>query len=635
MILLGYFNVPAGNGVTEAATNTAVSASTPAPMQKLKVSGRYLSNEDGTPFFWLCDTAWFIPKISNSDVDLYLADRAAKKFNAVLITCKYHNDVLFNGTGPFTNDNTDLPNQVFWAHIDHIVTQAATNGIYVAMTIMWAEDYQSLIGTDTSKAYRLGKWLGTRYKDNKNVVWVIAGEYDDATGWSKSVYDNVAQGLSDGDLGSHLTTIHPGVSSSRNFQSSSWLDFNMIQSGHWTDNKAHGRAENYELVTSDYALSPTKPTEDSENCYEDLPDGFFSSGNANSPRITANTTRMKAYWAVFAGAFGHTFGNENIEIAYRPGDNNFGATARLWSDALNDPGAGQMQYLRTLIETHSFFNRVPDQSVISSGQGTGLDRIQATRASDGSYALIYIPRGRTIGVDMSKVSTGSSVKASWFNPTNGSTSLIGNYANSGTRSFTPSTSGTGNDWILVLESSSSGPSPTPTSTPTATPTVTPAPTPTPTPSPGNGLTFGADEGNITAPFVSAAGYIYQQSDTQGDIANSGRAVYTFNVLAAGSYGIQMMVDAPNPGQNSFLVNIDGDPTEPAMVWDISVTSGFANRLVSWRGNGTFELNQFTPKIFNLTSGSHQLILLGREANTKVSQISLLKIPQPPTGLQLQ
>lgn len=423
-----------------------------ASMQKLKVNGRYLVKADNTPLFWLSDTAWFLPKVSNADVDQYLSDRAAKGFTAVLITCHYHDDVLFNGLGAFLNNDTNTPNEQFWQHIDYIVTQAEGKGLYVAITVMWAEDYQNLVGTDLTKAYNLGNWIGRRYQNNNNIVWVISGEYNDIPNWNKALYDNVASGLRAGDLGNHLITIHPGASqsSSRDFQQSSWLDFNIIQSGHYIDNQAHGYLENYELIANDYNISPAKPTADSENAYEDLPDGFFAQSDPNAPRIKADTIRRKAYKAVFAGGFGHVYGNQNVEVMYRPGEPDYGFTQRYWKDALSDPGAQQVHYLRNLIEAHSFLNRIPDQSIVVSGLGTGLSRVQATRASDGGYALIYIPSGTSIGVDLTKMS--GQTTASWFKPDDGSSVSIGSYPNTGTRSFTPpGTAQLGNDWVLVLE----------------------------------------------------------------------------------------------------------------------------------------------------------------------------------------
>jgi hypothetical protein len=83
------------------------------------------------------------------------------------------------------------------------------------------------------------------------------------------------------------------------------------------------------------------------------------------------------------------------------------------------------------------------------------------------------------------------------------------------------------------------------------------------------------------------------------------------------------VNAPNNGANSFFVNIDAEPQDPYMIWDIPVTTGFGQRIVSWRGNGTFDADQFVPKVFNLSQGAHQLIIRGREVNTLLQDVAIL------------
>lgn len=433
------------HGSTQAASVT---------MQALRVNGRYLVKADNTPLFWLGDTAWFLPKLTNTEIDQYLSDRAQKGFNAILIACKYHSDILFNGSGAFINNNTASPNESFWKHVDYVVDQAEKNGLYVAMTVMWAEDYQVLIGGDIQKAYNLGKWLGARYRSKNNIVFVVSGEYDDTPGWNAAIYNSVAQGMRSGDLGSHLITIHPSKSSSGDFQKSNWLSFNLLQSGHYSDNHAKGRLENYELVANDYNLSPIKPVMDGEPAYEDLPEGLFTGGDPNGPRIAADTVRRKAYWAVFAGACGHTYGNENVEMFYKPGDPDRGFAHRYWKDALSDPGARQMRFLKDLIEKYearSPFNRIPDQSMVVSGIGTGIDHVQACRAKNGAYAFVYIPGGTTIRADLA-ATAGKVIDALWFNPRDGSYLPIGKFPSTGTQLFAPpGGAGKGNDWVLVLE----------------------------------------------------------------------------------------------------------------------------------------------------------------------------------------
>ena len=142
----------------------------------------------------------------------------------------------------------------------------------------------------------------------------------------------------------------------------------------------------------------------------------------------------------------------------------------------------------------------------------------------------------------------------------------------------------------------------------------------------------AESGSVSGPFVLANGYIWQPVDTAA--TNGGRAVYTFTITNAGIYVIQAFVNAPNSAANSLYLNIDAEPADWSMIWDIPLTSGFEPRIVSWRGNGTADNNQFVPKIFNLTQGAHQLILMGREANAQWKGFSVVPVPAAPQNLRI-
>jgi hypothetical protein len=150
--------------------------------------------------------------------------------------------------------------------------------------------------------------------------------------------------------------------------------------------------------------------------------------------------------------------------------------------------------------------------------------------------------------------------------------------------------------------------------------------------PLSGLVFAATSGTITAPFVITNGSVYQAVQT--GVTNGGSATYTFNITNAGNYVVQATVNAPSDSENSLYVNIDAQPTDPYMTWQIPITTGFQNLVVSWQGNGTYDNSQFVPEIFALTQGTHQLIIRGREMNTYLQQVSILKIPSPPTGLHI-
>ena len=144
--------------------------------------------------------------------------------------------------------------------------------------------------------------------------------------------------------------------------------------------------------------------------------------------------------------------------------------------------------------------------------------------------------------------------------------------------------------------------------------------------PPSGLTFAADSGAISDPFVATNGTIFQVVET--DAMNGGLAIYSFDLANGGDYLVSALVNAPSDTNNSLYVNTDDEPTDPLMIWDIPVSTGFVSRTVSWRGNGTEDpaTAQYSPKVFTLTAGTHQLIIRGREANTTLSTISIQATP---------
>lgn len=123
------------------------------------------------------------------------------------------------------------------------------------------------------------------------------------------------------------------------------------------------------------------------------------------------------------------------------------------------------------------------------------------------------------------------------------------------------------------------------------------------------LTLPASAAVVSAPLILTNGCI-SQPETTG--LEGGRAVFSFTITNAGNYVLQAVVDAPGEDSNSFYVNVDSQPEDPAMIWDIDVTSGFEERTVSWRGKGTAESDEIVPKRFNLSAGAHKLIIVGRE-----------------------
>jgi hypothetical protein len=214
----------------------------------------------------------------------------------------------------------------------------------------------------------------------------------------------------------------------------------MHQTGHGLADKVASWAR----IAGDYERTPVKPVLDGEPLYEDHPLAFRARDYGYS--FDAHV-RQRAYWSVFSGSCGHTYGNHSVWQMYAPGRRPVNGPLLYWYEAIHRPGAAQMRHVRDLIESRPYFSRAPDPALVENALD-GADRIVATRG-DG-YAFIYSAQGRAFTVNMGRIS-GERVKAFWFNPRTGTASAIGAFENRGARDFTCPSEGFGSDWVLVLD----------------------------------------------------------------------------------------------------------------------------------------------------------------------------------------
>ncbi len=430
-------------------------------MKSLEVSdsARYLTRPDGSPFLYLGDTCWeLFHRLTREEADEYLGNRAGLGFTVVQAVVLAEQDGLRvpnpYGDLPLRRSRPGQPDEGYFRHVDYIVDKAAELGLFVGMLPTWGDKVGPKywgIGPKVftpKNARTYGRFLGERYRD-KPIIWILGGDRPANTGPLRRIWRAMVEGLKEGDEGRHLMTYHPmgGVSCSDYWPSDEpWLDFHMIQSGHQARN-----LPNYKLVEADYRLQPTKPTMDGEPRYENHPIGF----KEKAPRFDDYDVRQAAYWGLLAGGCGHTYGCHDIWQFWQPGRAPITFAHTPWREALDLPGARQMQHVRALFESRPFSKLVPDQSLIVSGQGRGMHHMRAARAHDGSFAFVYVPTGRPVGADLGKIA-GERVIANWYDPRDGKWWRTGDFRPGGTRQFTPLSSGRGNDWVLVLDAATPG-----------------------------------------------------------------------------------------------------------------------------------------------------------------------------------
>ena len=441
--------------------------------RKLKVSDnrRFLVTEDGSPIFWLGDTAWeLFHRLNREEADRYLQDRVAKGFTVIqavaLAELDGHTDPNPYGHLPLHEFDParpavkDGPENDYWDHVDHIVDRANALGLVVGFLPTWGRYWHDPIKENGNKplftpanAEAYGQWLGQRYRD-KSLVWILGGDRAVENEEQKEITRAMARGLRKGDGGAHLITFHPrgDTSSGDVFHAEPWLDFNMRQNGHVIE-----FTYRYDETADDYARTgPVKPVVDGEPVYEDHPIAFKPEEFGHT---LAADVRRPLYWNLFTGAFGHTYGHHSVWQMYAPGRRPINSPQMPWYQALDQPGAAQMQHARRLLESRPFLSRVPDDTLIVAGKvptiipGAGTRRFVATRDAEGTYGMIYAPVGRPFQVRMDKI-RGPKVKAWWFDPRTGKATAIGEFRNVGNQEFVPPAPGEQQDWVLVLDDAS-------------------------------------------------------------------------------------------------------------------------------------------------------------------------------------
>jgi hypothetical protein len=427
-------------------------------MKRLAISPqrRFLVWENGAPFFWLGDTLWeLFHRATFEDAEGYLENRRRKRFTVIQAVVLAEFDGLNTpnayGDRPLIDNDPLKPNEAYFRHVDRVIELAGQKGLIVGLLPTWGDKVELLahgqgpVIFNPSNARRYGEWIGRRYRKLWNIVWINGGDRSGG-GANHPIWDALGRGIKSVDP-NHLMTFHPpgggdGHSSSEWFHQSDWLDFNMAQSGH---ERKH--LPNYHLVHHDYQLTPAKPCLDGEPRYEDHgvnwrpdPFGWFDDYDA----------RQAGYWALFAGAFGHTYGCHPVWQMCSPRYEPVSFARRVWQEALDLPGAFQMTHVRNLMESRPMLTRIPDQSLVVDVR-SGMDHVRATRGVD--HAMIYLPTGGTVRLRPAALS-GQQLRAWWFDPRTGT--AAGSHLIEKTPEMERSapSAGPGQDWVLVLDDAS-------------------------------------------------------------------------------------------------------------------------------------------------------------------------------------
>lgn len=456
---------------------TAASSRTAHPWDahgRLRVSsdGRTFQHADGTPFFFLADTAWNMRGLAPADITAYLPDRAEKRFNVIMFNTMHAGQPFLTKKphpGPLQLD------EPWWRHNDFIIDEAARHGLYVVVIAGWGTQFRGFADDMPRVMADYGRLLGERYRDRPNVIYFVAAEFykikqppgnapiDDLpmTPAQIAAYNALGRALRAADP-HHLISIHgfpdqPGMKQpsigqpSFYFQREAWCDFYA--------NQSHNFQEQIRPMTLlDWDLTnPTKPTLNTEGGYEQC-NPEIHPWLKDKPAVAIFDSgwgqRFQAYWSVFFGGAGFAYGNDYLWDMKDPQ----GVKNVLHRPALDAPGAQSMKHFRALLEPR-LKTFQPDAALLLSDRGTdhGGDKTAppdlraAIRDRAGAWAMIYTTVGKSFTVDLGRL-RGPALRARWFDPRDGTYRDAGNFSARGARDFDPpGPEGRDCDWVLVLE----------------------------------------------------------------------------------------------------------------------------------------------------------------------------------------
>lgn len=428
----------------------AASAPAAAPRLKVAKSGRYLTDGRGRPFLVVGDTAWsLIVQVPGADVDHYLENRQAKGFNSLLVNLLEHK---FSDDPPRTRAGLEpflapgdfsRPNDAYFDYAVSVVRKAGERGMVVWLCPAYLGYggkgegwFSELKAAGPQSAREFGRYVGRKFRNLPNVVWVPGGDYTPPAAEQWTV-DEVAEGIRETDP-AHLMSGHgaPGPSAADAFPNRKWMAINATYSY---------EAALHLPVLADYQRQPMMPFVMLETTYE------------NEHESRPEQIRRQAYWSLLSGACGQFFGNTPIWNFDGPG---VFKTDKKWRDEIDGQGSRDMAQLRSLFTSLPWHRLRPDtqQTVTVEGDDGKLAHATTALTPEGDLAVTYIPsplglvrRAVTMRLDRFR----GPVRLRWFDPTTGRSTPAPKLPANQQREFSlpapgPNQSGAG-DWVLLVE----------------------------------------------------------------------------------------------------------------------------------------------------------------------------------------
>jgi len=372
----------------------------------LRVSAdlRHLEYGNGTPFFWLADTAWNGPlKAEVGDWDDYLADRRMKGFSVIQFVATHWlgGATDTEGRTAYTNPQRIRIEPAFFHRLDQRIDRINDFGLVAAPVLAWAATWnQHDIHLNPGAALKedqlvvLIRYLVSRYGAHQ-VVGILAadGSYlgAEAERWRRVGRATLVDSP-------RLATMHPSARLwvDEEFKGEPWYSFNGYQSGQWTGPESpRWINERLQRDSDGQAISSRNmPTIDLETCYE----GHLPLDVPGPEKIDALAVRRACYWSLLAAPVaGVSYGAHGVwsweESPAVPLNHPASGTAQTWREAIGFPGSLGMSHLHAILKSVAWWSLSPCQELldVQPGIDSPLEFVAAACSLERDLAVVYCP----------------------------------------------------------------------------------------------------------------------------------------------------------------------------------------------------------------------------------------------------
>jgi hypothetical protein len=436
---------------------------------------RYLVDQNNKPFPILGRTAWFVISQPVEKYRKFIDNTLSHGYNSIEMSVLTHDErgehppFCGNGEQPFlktlggddwkgklvytdsTKEAPDMttPNEAFWQYVDSFLSYCMSKNVMVFFFPAYvgydksAQGWMSELvanGFDKSKTY--GNWIANRYKNQKNIVWMLLGDQGrDFSAGQKSAEAGLVEGLKSvkGQCVEYSAEGSPG-------QNAAETDFGdqMTINGAYTWTPSEMSVPT--LGRKAYAHCPAMPSFLLEEPYdEEGPDG----NNVNPSAI--QPVRRFQWWGWLSTIGGYIAGNGYIWPFKSPE----------WEKHLDTKGTFDMERLNKFIQSYSWWQLVPSglqgmKTLITAGEGNTADSNYVAAAANptGTLLIAYIPPAHKGSITINMTAMQGTVKARWYDPAGGVYKEIKTSLDKVAQVFTPPGKNKSGytDWVLVIES---------------------------------------------------------------------------------------------------------------------------------------------------------------------------------------